>query len=55
MSTTLSLIVGLCVTSQGAGETEDFAGITWFSGGNGGGISRRQLNTECGQDKIEYK
>ena len=37
MSTTLSLIVDSCVTSQGAGGTEDFAGITWFSGGNGGG------------------
>ena len=55
MSTTLSLIVGSCVTSQGAWGTENFAGITWFSGGNGGGISHRQLNTECGQDKIEYK
>ena len=55
MSTTLPLIVGSCVTSQGAGRTENFAGITWFSAGNGGGISHRQLNTECGQDKIEYK
>ena len=33
MSTTLSLIVGSCVTSQGAGGTENFAGIIWFSGG----------------------
>ena len=55
MSTTLSLIVDSCVTSQGAGGNGGFCGDHMVFRGERKGIRRRQLNTECGQDKIEYK